>query len=181
MTTTTGNAVRMQMDLNALIKARGVEKLAPKFLPLLDPVDHDVEVSGLASTTDVDLSHQKFRGWALCSHAIMLRHEVPPLLYKHDPEPRSSTTRQSQDRRHGASSRKTLPRVLGRCGDKPKGHRKKGTPNRMTRNFRDAMTESAVKHGLDGEGTGGLTGFCQWLLKISRRGLQSSLASSRCK
>ena len=26
------------------------------------------------------------------------------------------------------------------------------------------MTESAVKHGIDGKGTGGLTGFCQWLL-----------------
>ena len=45
------------------------------------------------------------------------------------------------------------------------GGRKKGTPNKSTRNIRDAMTESAVKHGIDGKGTGGLTGFCQWLLK----------------
>jgi hypothetical protein len=44
------------------------------------------------------------------------------------------------------------------------GGRKKGTPNKSTRNIRDAMTESAVKHGIDGKGTGGLTGFCQWLL-----------------
>jgi hypothetical protein len=50
-------------------------------------------------------------------------------------------------------------------GRRKVGGRQKGTPNKSTRNIRDAMTESAVKHGLDGNGTGGLTGFCQWLLK----------------
>lgn len=56
----------------------------------------------------------------------------------------------------GAAFHKAHPRYGGRA---------KGTPNKTTRNIRDAMTESAVKHGIDGEGTGGLTGFCQWLLK----------------
>jgi hypothetical protein len=80
---TTGLALRMQVELAALMRERGVS-IASHPVALADPVDHDVELHGLAATVDVDLTHQKFRGWAFENLCILLKsYPLPPLLYKH--------------------------------------------------------------------------------------------------
>ncbi|UQD70493.1 hypothetical protein JEY40_31720 [Bradyrhizobium japonicum] len=44
-------------------------------------------LSGLASTVDVDLTRQKFRGWAFDNLCLLLKgYPRPPLLFKHRPD-----------------------------------------------------------------------------------------------
>ena len=85
MSEITARALQMQLDLGSLMKARGLN-FCPKSLPLVNGDDRTITVFGLASTVGVDLSFQKFRGWAFDNLCTTLRgFPKPPLLFKHDP------------------------------------------------------------------------------------------------
>jgi hypothetical protein len=45
------------------------------------------------------------------------------------------------------------------------GYRKQGAANRISRDIKAGMVDSAIEHGRDGNGKDGLPGFCSWLLK----------------
>jgi len=82
--TVTVTAMQMQLQVKQLMRDRGIT-LKPYFVPLSAPTDYPVEIEGLASTTDVDLSRQKFRAYAFCNLFLTLKgYELPPLYYKHD-------------------------------------------------------------------------------------------------
>jgi hypothetical protein len=44
-------------------------------------------------------------------------------------------------------------------------HRKRGTPNKITRDLKQGIIEGAVKHGFNGKGSGGLTGYLRMCAK----------------
>lgn len=51
-----------------------------------------------------------------------------------------------------------------------KGHRRiaarvKGIPNKISRDLREGILDAAISHGADGNGKGGLSGCCDWLLR----------------
>ena len=52
-----------------------------------------------------------------------------------------------------------MPRGNSNNGHKKKGGRKPGTPNKLTRELREAILAAAEHVGLDGKGFGGLTGY----------------------
>jgi hypothetical protein len=54
-------------------------------------------------------------------------------------------------------------------GHRQLGHRGQGTLNRLTTDIKHGMIHSAVAHGRDGRGDGGLDGFFEWLLKNDLR------------
>jgi len=56
----------------------------------------------------------------------------------------------------------------------PKGHvpavrHARGTRNKITRDIKEGLIKSAVKHGFDGEGKDGLVGYFNYLLKNDLR------------
>src|SRR3954447_9919121 len=72
-------ALGMQLVLRKLMARHNVIP-EPHIVPLLEPVDHDMILSGFASTDDLDLMQQKFRKWAF----TLGRFEpLPPLLFRH--------------------------------------------------------------------------------------------------
>ena len=84
MSAVTGNAMRMKLELAALMQKHGYA-VEPHFIKSTAPVDYPLDVSGLASTTDIDLGRQKFRGWAFDNLCLALKgYPLPKLLYKHD-------------------------------------------------------------------------------------------------
>ena len=54
-------------------------------------------------------------------------------------------------------------------GHKQLGHRGMGKVNKLTADIKSGMMHSAIAHGRDGHGAGGLDGFCEWLLKNDLR------------
>jgi HK97 family phage prohead protease len=81
-----GEAMAMRVALAKLAVHHGI---APKpcIIPLSDPVDYPVVVEGYASTVDIDLDRTRFRAYAFCNPFLLLKgYDLPPLLYKHDPE-----------------------------------------------------------------------------------------------
>jgi hypothetical protein len=48
------------------------------------------------------------------------------------------------------------------CGRARHGYR--GATNRISRDIKAGMVNSAIEHGRDGKGKDGLDGFCSWLL-----------------
>ena len=54
-------------------------------------------------------------------------------------------------------------------GHVPKVRRAPGTRNKITRDIKHGLIESAVKHGSDGKGKGGLIGYFDYLLKKDLR------------
>jgi hypothetical protein len=68
---TTGLAMKMQLDLAHLMRRHGYVAETIN-IPLAAAVDHAVEISGLASTTDIDLSRQKFRAYAFDNLCLTL-------------------------------------------------------------------------------------------------------------
>jgi len=83
---TAGLAMQMKLDLARLAVTHGIAT-KPVTVPLSAPTDGPMTLTGLASTIDVDLTRQKFRGWAFDNPCLLLKgHPRPPLLYKHDPE-----------------------------------------------------------------------------------------------
>jgi len=81
---------------------------------------------------------------------------------------------------------KPLKRRLGRGGSPhnsreagvrfEKGHtkragRKKGVPNRLTREIKEAIIAACEQHGSDGKGTGGLQGYFEMLAKEERKSM----------
>ena len=46
---------------------------------------------------------------------------------------------------------------------------RRGVVNRITRDIKAGMINSAIEHGRDGKGTDGLMGFCAYLLKEDLR------------
>ena len=56
-------------------------------------------------------------------------------------------------------------------GDDPRrgSRRGKGRPNKITRDIRHGLIESAIEHGSDGKGAGGLKGFFSFLLREDLR------------
>jgi hypothetical protein len=52
------------------------------------------------------------------------------------------------------------PRKVG-PGQPPKGGRKRGVLNAITRDLKAGILNGAIEHGSDGEGTGGLNGYLQ--------------------
>jgi hypothetical protein len=80
----TGLALQMQLELSRLSKRHGVAP-KPHFVALADPVDGPVTVTGLASTTDIDVARQKFRAYAFDNLCLHLKgYPLPKLLYRHD-------------------------------------------------------------------------------------------------
>jgi hypothetical protein len=78
-----GLALKMQMELKALMRRHGYEAKQQN-VALSAPVDGPLDLSGLASTTDIDLSRQRFKPYAFNNPAIALKHyPLPKLLYKH--------------------------------------------------------------------------------------------------
>ena len=59
---------------------------------------------------------------------------------------------------------RTLPQ-----GHVPTVRRARGTRNRITRDIKQGLIESAVRHGFDGEGKDGLVGYFNYLLKNDLR------------
>ena len=80
----TGEAFQMRYRLARLAEQHGITPGAVT-VPLSDPIDHPVIVEGFASTTDVDLTRQKFRPYAFINPCTMLSNQkLPPVYYKHD-------------------------------------------------------------------------------------------------
>jgi hypothetical protein len=48
-------------------------------------------------------------------------------------------------------------------GHKKVGGRQKGTPNLLSPEYRDAVLEAAYRVGFDGNGQGGIVGYCMWI------------------
>lgn len=85
MTAATGSAMQMQLTLSSLMRRHGAIGAKPCIIPLASPIDGPIDVSGLASTTDIDLTRQKFRGWAFSNLCLYLKgYPFPKLLYRHD-------------------------------------------------------------------------------------------------
>jgi hypothetical protein len=61
----TGEAFSMQIQLARLARQYNVAT-EPRRIPLLDPIDGEIIVQGLASTTDLDLDRVRFRRYACC-------------------------------------------------------------------------------------------------------------------
>jgi hypothetical protein len=56
-------------------------------------------------------------------------------------------------------------------GHAKRGGRKKGVPNRLTREIKEAIIAACEQHGSDGKGTGGLPGYLALLAKKERRSM----------
>ena len=48
-------------------------------------------------------------------------------------------------------------------GHKKVGGRQKGTPNALSPEYRNAVLEAAYRVGIDGNGLGGIVGYCMWI------------------
>lgn len=78
-------ALAMQIELKRLALRHDAAEPKPCFVPLAAPVDYVIEITGLASTTDIDLSRQRFRAYAFNNPCLLLSgYPLPKLLYKHD-------------------------------------------------------------------------------------------------
>lgn len=76
----------MRLELARLASLHGVAH-RPHIIALSPPTAGPMTLTGLASTIDVDLTRQKFRGWAFTNPCLLMSgFPRPPLLYKHDPE-----------------------------------------------------------------------------------------------
>ena len=87
MTAATGLAMQMQLQLKTLMRKHGITP-KPILVPLSPPPAVDdcaIDITGYASTTDVDLSRQKFRAYAFSNLCLYLKgYALPKLLYRHD-------------------------------------------------------------------------------------------------
>lgn len=85
--TVTAKALEMQIQLKQLMRQHGITP-KPVFVPLAPPQSGDdgaIDITGYASTTDIDLSRQKFRAYAFNHPCLLLRnYRRPPLLYRHN-------------------------------------------------------------------------------------------------
>jgi hypothetical protein len=73
-------ALMMRAKLAQLKRAHAVTTLAVT-VPLSPHTEYSQVLSGRATTLDLDLARQKFRGWAFGNIALQ---DLPPLYYKHD-------------------------------------------------------------------------------------------------
>jgi hypothetical protein len=48
-------------------------------------------------------------------------------------------------------------------GHKKLGGRQKGTPNALSPEYRKSVLEAAYRVGMDGNGSGGIVGYCMWI------------------
>jgi hypothetical protein len=72
-----GQALRMRYQLHELARRHRIPDSAPiATMVLLEPVEHDLIVEGLAATADGDRHHMKFRPWLPWK-------PKPPLLFRH--------------------------------------------------------------------------------------------------
>jgi hypothetical protein len=51
-------------------------------------------------------------------------------------------------------------------GHKKVGGRQKGTPNLLSREYKDAVLEAAYRVGFDGSGQGGIIGYFMWIAAV---------------
>ena len=58
-----------------------------------------------------------------------------------------------------------MPR--GAAPGERRGGRQKGTPNKTTKILKDAILQAAEEVGVDGEGSGGLVGYCKMVAVAS--------------
>jgi hypothetical protein len=56
-----------------------------------------------------------------------------------------------------------------------RGRRRKGIANKITRDLKSGMIDSAIEHGRDGNGLDGLKGFCAYLLRTDLKAYCSIL------
>ena len=73
-------ALAMRLKLERLRRHHG-HQLQPVTVPLAQPTARAQVLTGRASTTDVDLQRQRFRGWAF---GAIHRQPYPLLYFKHD-------------------------------------------------------------------------------------------------
>ena len=66
-----------------------------------------------------------------------------------------------------------LPNGRFAAGHKKLSVRTVGTPNKITRDVKAGMLDSAIEHGSDGKGTDGLKGFCAYLLRTDLKAYAS--------
>jgi Caudovirus prohead serine protease len=74
-------ALEMKMRLANLAERHRVKQTAIR-VPLTEPTDHPMCLSGYASTSDIDLQRTKFRAYCF-GYPLTLR-AMPPLYLKHD-------------------------------------------------------------------------------------------------
>ena len=77
----TGQAMAMRMCLARLGAQHAVAPSQPRILTLLEPVDHDMRVSGIAVLPTIDLERTKFRSYAFS--ILPWSKDFPPLRYRH--------------------------------------------------------------------------------------------------
>ena len=84
-TMTSGKAIQMRAELDALRRRHGVPPPMPVTVPSVAPTMDDVVVSGYAATRAMPLDRIMLRGW--CFPILPWQEDDPPipLLYKHDP------------------------------------------------------------------------------------------------
>jgi hypothetical protein len=76
-----GEALKMRYQLCELARRHRIPDPAPiATVPLLEPVEHDLIVEGLAATPDVDRHRMKFRPWCF---SFLPWEKLPPLRYRH--------------------------------------------------------------------------------------------------
>ena len=76
---TTGQALKMKVELAALMRRHGITQV-PYSLPLAPATPCPMTLSGFASTNDIDAERMRFRGFAFG----LLRPSCVQLLFKHD-------------------------------------------------------------------------------------------------
>jgi hypothetical protein len=77
---TTGNGLRMKVELTRLAARHGVSLDRDATLPLYPAADRDVVVEGRASDTTIDLRRCRF---APVAFGYPLPKAMPPLMYRH--------------------------------------------------------------------------------------------------